>query len=59
LYLTRDLKLTYCKNNNSDVLDCFVDVDWAGDVLDRKSNTGFLLDYLGMSLIGDQRNKVV
>ena len=47
LYLTRDLKLTYCKNNNVDVLDCFVDADWAGDILDRKSTTGCFVRLFG------------
>ena len=41
LYFTRDLNLTYNKNQNSEILDCFVDADWAGDVVDRKSTTGY------------------
>ncbi|CAG4974137.1 unnamed protein product [Colias eurytheme] len=47
LYLTRDLKLTYCNNNNADILDCFVDADWAGDIVDRKSTTGFVIRLFG------------
>ena len=31
LYLTRDLKLTYSQNNKADVMNCYVDADWAGD----------------------------
>ena len=37
LYYTKELKLTYEKNLNADILNCFVDADWAGDVVDRKS----------------------
>jgi len=43
LYLTKDLKLTYEKWNNVEVLDCYVDADWAGDKIDRKSTTGFVI----------------
>lgn len=30
LYKTKDLKLTFKKNENIDTLDCFVDGDWLG-----------------------------
>ena len=40
LYCTKELKLTYEKNLNDDILNCFVDADWAGDIVDRKSTTG-------------------
>ena len=43
LYLTKYLKLTYKKNVNAEVIDCFVDADWAGDKFDRKSTTGFII----------------
>ncbi|XP_067123573.1 LOW QUALITY PROTEIN: zinc finger protein 271-like, partial [Centruroides vittatus] len=47
LYSTKDLKLKYYKDNNTDILDCFVDSDWAGDILNRKSTTGFIIRLFG------------
>lgn len=47
LYLTRNLKLTYTRNLNADVIDCFVDADWAGDKSDRKSTTGYVIRIFG------------
>lgn len=46
LYATKDLKLTFNKNN-VDVLDCLVDADWAGDNIDRKSTSGYLIRVFG------------
>lgn len=43
LYATKDIKLTYTKNDCADVLDCMVDADWAGDCNDRKSTTGYAI----------------
>ena len=42
LYLTKDLRLSFSKNENCDILDCFVHSDWAGDGLDRKSTSGYI-----------------
>ena len=47
LYKTKDLKLTYCDTVNSEILDCMVDSDYAGDTVDRKSTTGFLIRLYG------------
>ena len=43
LYETKDLKLTYFDKLKSRILDCMVDSDYAGDNLDRKSTTGFII----------------
>lgn len=47
LYLTKNLKLKYYKNKDADILDCFVDSDWAGDIIDRKSTTGYIIRLFG------------
>lgn len=47
LYKTKNLKLTYNDNLNTDTLDCMVDSDYAGDNLDRKSTTGFVIRLFG------------
>ena len=45
LFLTKDFMLTYKKNLNTEILDCFVDADCAGDKTDRKSTTGSVLRF--------------
>lgn len=50
LYLTRDLKLTFCKSTNADLLDCYVDSDFAGDIVSRKSTTGYVIRFYGNSI---------
>lgn len=47
LYNTKDLKLTYYDKVNSEILDCMVDSDFAGDNIDRKSTTGFIVRLFG------------
>jgi len=39
--------LTYTRNVNAEILDCFVDADWAGDKTDRKSTTGYVIRLFG------------
>ena len=47
LYLTKDLKLRYKRNATVDILECYVDADWAGDCVDRKSITGYIIKLFG------------
>lgn len=47
LYLTKELKLRFKRNDNGDILECYVDADWAGDCIDRKSTTGYLVKLYG------------
>ena len=47
LLKTKDLKLTYYTESESDILDCMVDSDYAGDNVDRKSTTGFIIRVYG------------
>ena len=56
MYYTKELKLTYEKNLNADISDCCVDADWAGDVVDRKSTTGYVIRMYG-NTIASSRTK--
>ena len=47
LYKTKDLKLTYGRSMKNEILDCYVDADWAGDKVDRKSTTEFIIRFFG------------
>ena len=43
---TTDLRLTFLKNSNSDIIGDS-DADWSGDLNDRKSTTGFFYKFEG------------
>lgn len=45
LYLTKEFMLIYKRNLSAEILDCFVDVDWAGNKTDRKLTTGFVIRF--------------
>ena len=47
LYLTKDLTMNYKRNVNCKSIDCYVDVDWAGDNVDRKSASGYVIKVFG------------
>jgi len=54
---TADLKLKICADNNLELVG-FADADWAGDISDRKSTSGYLYK-LGTSLISWSSKKQV
>ena len=57
LYLTRKLRLTYKRNLNPEVINCFVDADWAGDKIDRKSTTEFIIRFFGSAIYWKSRKQ--
>ena len=57
LYLTKELSLQYKRNKNCELIDCYVDADWAVDNVDRKSTSGYVTRVLKMRLIGNRGNK--
>uniref|UniRef100_A0ABD2WR87 Retrovirus-related Pol polyprotein from transposon TNT 1-94 n=1 Tax=Trichogramma kaykai TaxID=54128 RepID=A0ABD2WR87_9HYME len=44
---TKDLNLVYKQGDQSEIIDCYVDADWAGDCNDRKSTTGYVIRLFG------------
>ena len=47
LYLTKELSLQYKRNKNCEIIDGYVDADWAGDNVDRKSTSGYVIRVFG------------
>lgn len=44
---TADLKLIYHRNESADILTGYTDSDWAGDLNDRKSTSGYVFKIFG------------
>ena len=47
LYLTKNFKLRFKRNDKVDILECYVDADWTGVGVDRKSTTGYIIKLYG------------
>jgi len=47
LYVIKDIKLTYQRNLNKEIIDCYMDADWADDAMHRKLTTGYVIRMYG------------
>lgn len=59
LYGTKELKLKFMSNHESETMDCFVDADWAGDVIDRKSRSGIIIRVFGNPVLWISRKQKI
>ncbi len=57
LYETKDKKLYYGINKYYGNIDCFVDSDFAGDKIDRKSTSGYLVRFNGNVIFWKSRKQ--
>lgn len=59
LYTTKSLKLSY-DTNYTDIMEAYVDADWASDITDRKSTTGIIIKVFGNTIFWkSQKQKTV
>ena len=56
LQSVRDLRLHYKRNEKCETIDCYVDANWTGDHLDRKSTSGYVIRLYG-NVIGWKSKK--
>ena len=49
--------MNYKRNVNLETMDCYVDADWAGDKVDRKSTSGYVIKLFGNEIDWKSRNK--
>lgn len=54
---SKDIKLCYSRNELAPPLCGFVDSDWASDVSDRKSTSGFILKVFGSTVLWSSRKQ--
>ena len=55
-YLTKNLTINYKRNVNCETINCYLDADWAGDNVDRKSTSGYVIKVFG-NVIGWKSRK--
>ncbi|XP_062556749.1 uncharacterized protein LOC134221576 [Armigeres subalbatus] len=55
---TLDLKLIYRRCSNAELLEGFADADWAGDVVDRKSLSGYVFKLNAATVSWSTRKQV-
>ena len=51
--------MKYERNVKSGILDYCVDADWAGDIVDRKSTTKYVIRMSGNTIFESQKNKIL
>ena len=58
MYLTKGLSLQYKRHNNCELIDCYVDADWPGDNVDRKSTSRYVIPVFGNVIDWKSRKQI-